>query len=148
MKKTIKVVGAAVIADGKILIAQRAYSDMAYKSLKWEFPGGKIESGETQHEAIKREIREELGCNIAVDALLPEIEHEYPDFILQMTICICHLTDNSMPECREHNSIRWMTPDQLSALDWAAADARCYRSVIDYLTTSPHKSPNLSIPTQ
>lgn len=133
-KKTIRVVGAAVIDGDKVLVAQRPYSVVAYKSLKWEFPGGKIEPGETTQQAICREIREELDYAVEVDTLLPEIEHEYPDFILRMTICVCHpATPSSPPRCLEHNAIRWCTPAELPSLDWAAADARCYPIVIDYL---------------
>ena len=132
-KSTIKVVGAAIVDSGKILVAQRPMSDKAYKSLKWEFPGGKIEYGETEEAAIRREIREELDCEIEVDILLPEIEYEYPDFILRMTICICHLVGSTTPKCLEHNAVCWMPLDRLSDLDWAAADARCYPMVTDYL---------------
>lgn len=84
-------------------------------------------------EAIKREIQEELGCQIEVEALLPEVEHEYPDFILRMTVCVCHLSDSSVPKCFEHNFIMWGTPTDLSDLEWAAADARCYPLLLDYL---------------
>lgn len=132
-KSTIKVVGAAIIDSGKILVAQRPISDKAYKSLKWEFPGGKVEDGETEEAAIRREIREELECEIVVDLLLPEMEHEYPDFILRMTICICHLAGGSEPKCLEHNAVRWVIPTELQKLGWAAADASCYPLVIDYL---------------
>ncbi len=136
-KKTIRVVGAAVIDGDKVLVAQRTYSAVAYKSLKWEFPGGKIELGETETIAIRREIFEELNCHIDVDALLPEIEHEYPDFILRMTICICHLaTASPRPQCMEHNAIRWCTPLELPSLDWAAADALCYPIVTEYLKSA------------
>lgn len=134
MKKRIRVVGAAIIDGDKILVAQRPVSDRAYKSLKWEFPGGKIEPGESAREAIVREISEELGCAVEVDALLPEIEHEYPDFILRMTICICRLAAMSpKPLCLEHNSIRWYDADALPGLDWADADARCFSDVLKYL---------------
>ncbi len=132
-KKTIRVVVAAIINDGRILVAQRPYSDLAYKSFKWEFPGGKIESGETEIAAIKREIREELDCSIEVDSLLPEIEYEYPDFILRMTICISHLVDSSLPKKLEHNSILWLSADELASLDWAAADARCLPLILKKL---------------
>ena len=135
-KKRIRVVGAAIVDSGRILVAQRPHSDKAYKSLKWEFPGGKIEAGETEAEAIRREIREELDCDIEVDALLPELEHEYPDFILLMTICICHLNPLSRrPRCLEHNAIRWLFPADLHTLDWAAADARCYPLLLSSLIT-------------
>lgn len=137
MKKEVKVVGAAIISGDKVLVAQSPYSDKAYKSLKWEFPGGKIEPGESEEEAITREIHEELGCRIAVDALLPEIEHHYTDFILHITICLCHFTGSSTPQCLEHNALLWLSPDQLPTLDWAAADAACYPLVSDYLNRIP-----------
>ena len=132
-KKIIRVVGAAIIRDGKVLVAQRPYSDASYKSLKWEFPGGKIEGGESESDAIRREIKEELGCIIDVDSLLPEMEYEYPDFILRMTICICHLSVTSEPKCLEHNQIGWFGPLLLPVLDWVAADARCYPHIIALL---------------
>lgn len=125
--------GAAIIDGGKVLVAQRPLSDTTYKSLKWEFPGGKIESDETESEAIKREILEELACGIEVDELLPKMEYEYPDFILRMTICICHPSSSTLPKCLEHNAIRWCGADELSSLDWAAADARCYYRILERL---------------
>lgn len=137
-KKIIRVVGAAIIRDGKVLVAQRPYSNAPYKSLKWEFPGGKIEQGESEVDAVRREISEELDCIIDVDGLLPEMEYEYPDFILRMTICICHLCATSEPKCVEHNQIGWFEPQQLSALDWAPADALCYPHIVDLWES--HKS--------
>ena len=135
-KKTIRVVGAAIIDSGKVLVAQRPYSEKAYKSLKWEFPGGKIEAGETEKEAIKREISEELDCIIEVHRLLPEIEYEYPDFILRMTVCICSPVYSSVPRCLEHNSICWFSPEELLTLDWAAADAVVIQSYFDLIAGS------------
>lgn len=134
MKKRIRVVGAAIVDGDKILVAQRPYSDKTYKSMKWEFPGGKVEAGESVQEAVRREVVEELGCPIEVDALLQEMEHEYPDFILRMTLCVCHPASSSMPKCLEHHAIRWCSADELPYLDWAAADARCYPRVVDYLS--------------
>ena len=134
-KKRIRVVGAAVIDGDKVLVAQRPRTGKAYKSLKWEFPGGKIERGETESEAVRREIMEELGCRVEVDELLPEMEHEYPDFILLMTICLCRLAPSSpAPQCLEHNALRWCRADELPLLDWAAADARRYRAILQRIT--------------
>lgn len=132
-KKMVRVVGAAIIESGRVLVAQRRRSDVAYKSLKWEFPGGKIEPGETEEEAIVREIREELDCEIEVIELLPEMSHEYPDFVLRMTICICRLRPGEAPKCLEHNALSWQTEATLAQLDWAAADLRCYPLVVPYL---------------
>lgn len=132
-KNTIHVVGAAIVDSGRILVAQRPYSEIAYKSLKWEFPGGKIEPGESTEMAIKREISEELACDVEVDALLAPVEHEYPDFILRITICMCHLKPQSTPHCMEHNAIRWVSPAQLSDMGWAEADARCYLMVAEWI---------------
>lgn len=132
-KKKVRVVGAAIIDSGRVLVAQRQRSDVAYKSLKWEFPGGKIEPGETEQEAIVREIREELDCEIEVIDLLPEMSHEYPDFVLCMTICICRLCPGETPKCLEHNALAWQTDSTLAELDWAAADLRCYPLILPYL---------------
>ncbi len=121
--KIVKVAAAIIMHGDKIFATQRGYGD--FKD-GWEFPGGKIEAGETEEEAIKREISEELDCQIEVDGLLPEMEYEYPDFILRMTICLCHLVSSSTPTCLEHNAIHWFAPDDLPTLDWAPADARCY----------------------
>lgn len=132
-KNTVYVVGAAIVGPGRILVAQRPYSEIAYKSLKWEFPGGKIEPGESAEMAIKREISEELACDVEVDALLPPVEHEYPDFILRITICMCHLKPESTPHCMEHNAIRWVGTAELPSLDWAEADARCYPMVAEWI---------------
>ncbi len=133
MKKTIRVAAAAIITKGKLLIAQRPYSDCSYKSLKWEFPGGKIEAGETVTQALKREIREELDCNIEIEKMLPEMEYEYPDFFLQMTICICSLKENEVPRALEHNAILFVGSDELRTVDWAPADACCYQRVLPFI---------------
>lgn len=129
MKRKINVVGAAIIDCGRVLAARRPESPMPYKSLKWEFPGGKIEPGETPRQAIAREIEEELGCRVTVDALLPELEHEYPDFTLKLTICLCRLLPGETPRRLEHAALRWLSADALPTLDWAEADARCLSAV-------------------
>ena len=121
--KTIKVVG-AVITDkaGRILAAQRPYSDTSYKSYKWEFPGGKIEENEKAEEAIIREIREELDCEIIVANKLGELEHNYPDFKLKMDLFLCVLKEGSSPKALEHNQIKWLSPEGIDTLDWLEAD--------------------------
>lgn len=118
-KKDIYVVGAVIIKDQKILCAQRGETKtLAYK---WEFPGGKIEKGETAEEALKREIDEEMKCKIEV---LDQIEHtvyEYDFGIVHLTTFYCRLTEGK-PILTEHVDMRWLPKEELPQLDWAPAD--------------------------
>ena len=121
--KTVNVVGAVIIDEEKrVLIAQRPFSEISYKSYKWEFPGGKIEENETPQDAMKREIWEELGCKIQVIDRIGEICHEYPDFKLEMNLFLCRLEDGSLPVPVEHNQIKWISPEEIGTLDWLEAD--------------------------
>lgn len=121
--KIVKVVG-AVIKDkeGRILVAQRPYSEISYKSYKWEFPGGKIEENESSRDAIIREIREELDCEITVGNKLGELEYEYPDFKLKMDLYLCVIKEGSLPKALEHTQIKWIYVDEMNSLDWIEAD--------------------------
>ena len=116
------VVSAAVITHGpKILCVQRNKSKYDYISYKYEFPGGKLEEGESGEEAIVREIKEELNLDISVSTQYLTVEHEYPDFSLTMHSFLC-TTDNPHPELREHVDAKWLERTELEQLDWAAAD--------------------------
>ena len=121
--KKVKVVG-AVIADKdlKILVAQRPYSEIPYKSYKWEFPGGKVEENESPEEALTREIGEELDCKIIVKEKIGEVEYDYPDFKLSMDLFLCVLKEGSLPKALEHNQIKWISPEEIDTLDWIEAD--------------------------
>ena len=121
--KTVKVVG-AVITDkvGQILAAQRPYSEVVYKSYKWEFPGGKVEEHESPQEAILREIREELDCEIIIEKNIGQLEYEYPDFKLRMDLFLCRLKEGSLPRAVEHDQIKWISPEEMDSLDWLEAD--------------------------
>lgn len=115
----------AVIEDaaGRVLIAQRpAHKHLA---LKWEFPGGKIEPGEAPAAALLRELREELGCEVAIVRALPRCTHDYATVVIAMTPFVCRLTPTSpVPHPHEHVALRWVDRAELSdpALDLAAAD--------------------------
>lgn len=123
MKRIVRVVGGAIMdGRGHVLVAQRPWSEDAVKSLKWELPGGKIEEGEESATAIRREIREELGCEIKVEELIARIDHEYPDFKLSMDVFLCHVKPGNEPECLEHAAIRWINADEIYTLDWLEAD--------------------------
>jgi len=115
----INVVCAIIERDEKILVAKRPTS----KSMggKWELPGGKIEPGEDAAAAILREIREELGCKIAVNAELTPHEHQYPDFSVRLIPLLCQATEGE-PQPLEHEEIRWANREELMDLDWAEAD--------------------------
>ncbi len=116
--KTIKVV-AAIICDGeKIFATQRGYGD--WKDY-WEFPGGKIEAGETPEEALRREILEELDTGIAVGEKLTTIEYDYPEFHLSMDCFPATVTAGNLA-LKEHEAARWLTPEDLDSVRWLPAD--------------------------
>ncbi|MGO3732535.1 MAG: (deoxy)nucleoside triphosphate pyrophosphohydrolase [Vagococcus sp.] len=120
MKKNIPVVGAILIHENKILCAKRGYS----KSLGglWEFPGGKIEQNETPHQALIREIKEELLIDVTVDEDPFDVtQYKYDFGIVTLTTFICHLVSGT-PVLMEHEACLWLPADTLSTLEWAPAD--------------------------
>jgi len=128
--KTVRVVAAVIQAvndknEPVIFATQRGYGE--YKD-GWEFPGGKIEPGETQQEALIREIKEELKITINVGDLIDTIEYDYPEFHLSMDCFLCEISDGK-PVLTEHEAARWLTKEQLSTVDWLPADV----TVIDQI---------------
>ena len=118
----IEVVAAIVIENRKILCVQRPRSSHPYNSEKFEFPGGKVELNETNHEALAREIQEELNLGIEISRSCLTVEHEYADFAITMHSYICSSSNPSLIELREHIDHKWLHIDELSGLDWAEAD--------------------------
>ncbi|MSU70581.1 MAG: (deoxy)nucleoside triphosphate pyrophosphohydrolase [Opitutaceae bacterium] len=120
-KEPIPVVCALIERDGHVLVAQRpAHKHLA---LKWEFPGGKIEPGESPESALVREIKEELACNIILTRALPHCTHDYGPVTIEMFPFVCRLTpDSPAPHPREHTELRWVKPEMLPTLDLATAD--------------------------
>ncbi|MBR0228160.1 MAG: 8-oxo-dGTP diphosphatase MutT [Clostridia bacterium] len=116
--KTIQVVAAIIREDGRIFAAQRGYGSAKDG---WEFPGGKIEPGETPEQALVREIREELNAEIAVGEKLTQVEWDYPDFHLSMGCYWCAVASGALT-LREHESARWLHLSELDAVDWLPAD--------------------------
>ncbi len=116
--KTVNVVAAIIRKDNKIYATQRGYGE--FKD-GWEFPGGKVEEGETKEEALVREIKEELGILIEVDRFLTTIEYDYPTFHLSMGCFYCHIKEGS-PVLKEHEAARWLSKTQIESLDWLPAD--------------------------
>ncbi len=116
--KTIEVVAAIIIKDGEVFATQRGYGEWQGW---WEFPGGKIEPGETPQEALVREIREELDADISVGALLETVEWDYPTFHLTMHCYLCTLLSASL-NLNEHQAAAWLTPQTLTTVKWLPAD--------------------------
>ena len=119
--KKVEVVAGIIIKEGKILATQRNKSKYDYISYKYEFPGGKVEIGETFEKAITREIEEELGVKIKVNNFFMTVTHNYPDFSLIMHSFICEIIEGEI-ELKEHIASKWLEKTELKDLDWAAAD--------------------------
>lgn len=123
--KTIRVVAAVIKADDKIFVTQRGYGD--FKD-KWEFPGGKIEEGESPEEALAREIKEELDTDIIVGQLIHTIEYDYPKFHLSMECFWCTIKQGNLT-LLEAEDAKWLDDSQLDSVDWLPADLE----LIDYI---------------
>ena len=117
--KHVEVVAAIIRKGDKIFATQRGYGE--WKDW-WEFPGGKLEAGETPEEALKREIHEELSAEISVDEFLCTVEYDYPQFHLTMHCYLCSLMTDSL-HLNEHEAARWLTKDELNSVKWLPADA-------------------------
>ena len=118
MMKQIEVVAAIIRKDNRIFATQRGYGE--WKDW-WEFPGGKMEPGETAEEALKREIREELSTEISVDELLCSVEYDYPQFHLTMHCYLCSLLTEAL-HLNEHEAARWLSGEELDSVRWLPAD--------------------------
>ena len=116
--KEIKVVAAIIQKENKILATKRGYGEFINMG---EFPGGKIESGETKEQALVREIKEELNIEINVDKFAIDIEYQYPNFYLFMSCFMCSIKEGSI-ELLEHNDGKWITKEELNTLNWLPAD--------------------------
>lgn len=118
--KTIDVVAAIIVKGTEILATQRGYGEFEGG---WEFPGGKVEQGETPEEAIVREIHEELNARISVQRFLTQVEHDYPTFHLSMKCFICTLDDPSF-QLLEHHAAKWLDIQHIDIVDWLPADIK------------------------
>lgn len=116
--KVVKVVAAIIAEKGRIFATQRGYGE--FKD-GWEFPGGKIEEGETPQQALVREIQEELDTEVEVGDLLGTVEYDYPTFHLSMQCFLCRIKSGRL-NLKEHEAARWLAEDELDNVDWLPAD--------------------------
>ena len=134
IRKYVRVVAAIIIAENAeskkmVFATQRGYGE--FKD-GWEFPGGKVEEGETPEEAIVREIKEELDTDIKVERFFYTIEHNYPEFHLSMDCFICSIVNGDLV-LKEHEAARWLTIDKLDDVDWLPADITIIDKIRDLL---------------
>lgn len=127
--KTIRVVAAIIIHEDKVFATQRGYGE--FKG-GWEFPGGKIEEGETPQEALVREIKEELNVEIEVGELLDVVEYDYPNFHLSMDCFICKIKSGELV-LNEHEAAKWLTKETLDSVEWLPADLGLIEKLNTYI---------------
>ena len=137
--KTIEVVAAVIRKDDKIFATQRGYGE--WKDW-WEFPGGKMEPGETQEEALEREIREELSTDISVDEFLCTVEYDYPKFHLVMHCYMCSLLTDSL-HLNEHEAAKWLGREELTSVKWLPADVEIIERLLLKLGSQSEPSKHL-----
>ena len=118
--KIINVAAAIIKKDNKIFATQRGYGD--FKG-GWEFPGGKIEKGETPEKALTREIREELETEISVDKFVTTVDYDYPEFHLNMQCFLCSIKEGHLT-LLEHSAAKWLDMNHIDTVDWLPADVK------------------------
>lgn len=121
MKQIKTIAGVIKNEKGEILCTLRDKSKYDYVSFKWEFPGGKVEEGETSRETLIRELQEELEIEVEIGNFFYQVEHDYPDFHLSMTLFECKLVSKEL-KTNVHKEVKWLYPEDIMTLDWAAAD--------------------------
>ena len=135
-RRTVRVAAAVIFREGRILATQRGYGPFRDG---WEFPGGKIEPGETPEEALIREIREELDAEIEVREKIAQVEYDYPEFHLSMGCFRCALRGDHWT-LLEHEGARWLRPEELESVEWLPADRSVIRELKDSAAeTERHK---------
>lgn len=125
--KRIEVVGAVIVNQGRILCTKRGPGSLEGF---WEFPGGKLEPGESPEAALAREIREELGCTVQVGERVATTEHQYDFAVIVLTTFYCELIEGE-PTLTEHTESAWLPPVELTTLTWAPADVPAVQQIQD-----------------
>ena len=132
-KKLITTVAGVITNEkGEILCTLRDQGKYDYVSYKWEFPGGKVELGETQHQTLERELREELSIIVNIKDFFYQVEYDYPDFHLSMALYRCDLVSHDI-KMNVHKGLKWVKPEYIMSLYWAHADVDVAREVLKKL---------------
>ena len=126
-KKRIRVVGGLLFQNGKVFATKRGDSPYPYVAHKYEFPGGKIEDGESEQSALERELKEELDMQVKVGSLYARHTFEYPDFVIDLCVYECEPLSGFC--LKEHESYAWIAPKDLNEKEWAPADADILGSI-------------------
>ncbi len=129
----IRVVAAALMSHGRVLVAKRPHH--APRGGVWEFPGGKVEAGESDPHALARELSEELETLVYVRERLGDVVHVYDDITIELVLYRCRIRAGG-PRAVEHDDLRWLAPNELDELDWAPADAKLVGAVRAILGTA------------
>mgnify|MGYP002622115068 CR=1 FL=1 len=132
--KHIEVVAGIIQSGGKIFATQRGYGE--FKD-GWEFPGGKMEPGESQKQALARELKEELAVNVIVEDFLCTVNYDYPAFHLTMHCYFCTIADGKSPKLLEHEAAKWLAPAELQSVDWLPADVEVVKVLEGNLRSNP-----------
>ena len=141
LKKIIKVVGAIIENDNSEILCALRSKDMSLSGF-WEFPGGKIENGESPEKTITKEIYEKLGCKVEFSSLFSATTYEYDNYILNLIVAKCKLTHNN-PLAKEHAKLLWLPIDYIESLNWAPADIPTVKKLIlKHKKGLFHKQPN------
>lgn len=127
--KHFDVVAGVVINDSRVLCLQKGFTKYDYTRYKWEFPGGKIEEGETPPQALRRELIEELDLDVKVESHLITVMHEYKDFSITLRAYLCH-ADMIQVTLTEHSAFKWASIDEIANIDWCEADVAIAKAVI------------------
>ena len=130
--KIIRVVAAIILHNEQVFATQRGYGE--FKD-GWEFPGGKIELGETPEQALKREIKEELDTEIEVESFAETVEYDYPNFHLSMDCFFCKVKSGNLV-LKEHEAAKWLKKEELNDVDWLPADAGLIPKIAEKLNES------------
>ena len=125
--KTIEVVAGVITENGRIFATQRGYGD---QKGGWEFPGGKMDSGETQEQALLRELKEELAVDVCVGDKICTVDYDYPKFHLTMHCFFCTLVAGCKPHLLEHEDAKWLDRDSLNTVEWLPADVEVVKHLL------------------